>query len=110
MAKNLPKLPWGVDEESVHAMWTDSISIVAADGGHVAHLTRGLESYSEPPHPSAGESSPAFKTARLIVVAVNNHAQLVAMLRCLAGKPNWVDVRAARELLARIDAEERRAL
>ncbi len=66
--QNLAPLPWSIDKNNIGKLWTDSISIKDADGGHVAHLTRGYEGYSN------GIGRPSFKNAELIVSAVNRLA------------------------------------
>ena len=61
--KYLAPTPWSVDEKSKHDMWTNSISIKDACGGHVAHLTRGYEGDAN------GEDCPSYTNAKLIVAA-----------------------------------------
>lgn len=59
-------LPWRVDYESGGAEWTNSCSILDADGGHVCHLTRGYQAAED------GDGCPSWDNAELIVSAVNN--------------------------------------
>lgn len=57
---------WRIDSKSVGKHWTDSLSIIDADGGEVAVLTRGYEG-----DPKTGDGCPSWKNACLIVAAVN---------------------------------------
>lgn len=65
MADKIAPLPWSVDYQSIGREWTNSISIIDADGGHVAHLTRGYQGDED------GDGCASFKNAELIVAAVN---------------------------------------
>ncbi len=56
---------WRIDEKSVGKHWTDSLSIIDADGGEVCVLTRGYEGDKN------GDGCPSWKNACLIVAAVN---------------------------------------
>lgn len=56
---------WQIDSASVGKHWTDSLSIMDADGGEVAVLTRGYEGDKD------GDGCPSWKNAVLIVAAVN---------------------------------------
>lgn len=56
---------WQIDNESVGKRWTDSLSIIDADGGEVAVTTRGYEGDAN------GDGCPSWKNAVLIVSAVN---------------------------------------
>lgn len=56
---------WRIDNDSVGKHWTDSLSIIDADGGEVAVLTRGYEGDAN------GDWCPPWKNAALIVAAVN---------------------------------------
>ena len=67
---NLARRPWTVgmwqiDNKSVGKHWTDSLSIIDADGNEVAVLTRGYEGDEN------GDGCPSWKNAVLIVAAVN---------------------------------------
>lgn len=55
---------WRVGNESVGKHWTNSLSIMDADGGEVAVLTRGYEG-----DPKTGDGCPSWKNARLIAAA-----------------------------------------
>ena len=68
---------WSVDMESVGRQWTNSVSIKDADGGHVAHLTRGYEG-SE-----GGDGSPSWENAHLIAAAPDLLAACEAALHRL---------------------------
>lgn len=57
--RDVAPVPWRVDRESAGKHWTDSCSIVDAEGGHVCHLTRGYQ------------DGPSWRNAELIVEAVN---------------------------------------
>lgn len=59
----LAPFPWSVDYASISAQWTDSVSIIDADGGHVCHLTRGYQGDAN------GDGCPSFANARLIAAA-----------------------------------------
>lgn len=63
MTKYLAPTPWSVDLSSEGQKWTDSISIADANGGHVAHLTRGYEGDAE------NDGCPSWTNARLIAAA-----------------------------------------
>jgi hypothetical protein len=69
MTKHIAPLPWSVDLASVNFFWKDSISIIDANGGHVAHLTRGYEGDAD------DESCPSYANAQLIVDAVNAYTK-----------------------------------
>jgi hypothetical protein len=69
MVDEIAPLPWSVDYESVGREWTNSISIKDANGGHVAHLTRGYQGDEE------GDGCASFKNAELIVTAVNAYSR-----------------------------------
>lgn len=56
---------WRIDNNSVGRHWTDSLSIIDADGGEVCVLTRGYEGDKN------GDGCPSWKNACLIVAAVN---------------------------------------
>lgn len=56
---------WRIDSASVGKHWTDSLSIIDADGGEVCVLTRGYEGDAN------GDGCPSWKNAVLIVAAVN---------------------------------------
>ena len=58
--------PWRVDYKSADYHWTDSCSIIDADGGEVCILTRGYQGDEN------GEGCPSWQNAELIVAAVNN--------------------------------------
>lgn len=55
---------WRIDNKSIGKHWTDSLSIIDADGGEVAVLTRGYEGDEQ-------GGCPSWKNAALIVAAVN---------------------------------------
>ena len=56
---------WKIDNKSVGKHWTDSLSIIDAEGGEVCVLTRGYEGDKN------GDGCPSWKNAVLIVAAVN---------------------------------------
>ncbi len=66
-------LPWRVDRDSAGKQWTDSCSILDANGGHVCHLTRGYQSEVMPLDGDLEnrEGCPSWDNAELIVAAVN---------------------------------------
>ena len=66
--------PWTVDMKYIGKMWTDSISVADADGGHVAHLTRGYEGDEN------GDGCPSFANARLIAAAPDLLDALIDLL------------------------------
>jgi hypothetical protein len=68
MKKYLAPRPWSVDRDSAGKQWTDSCSILDADGGHVCHLTRG---YQAETIDGDIEGCPSWDNAELIVAAVN---------------------------------------
>jgi hypothetical protein len=59
----LAPLPWAVDADSVHRHWTNSLSIMDAEDGEVAILTRGYEGDEE------GDDCPSWTNANLIAEA-----------------------------------------
>ena len=64
--------PWKVDRDAkAYTPWTDSCSIVDAEGGTVCYLTRGYQ-------PEAGDpdfvGGPSWDNAEFIVAAVNAYA------------------------------------
>lgn len=65
----IAKAPWWVDMDSIDKQWRDSVSIKDAEGGHVAHLTRGYEG-------DEGEGGPSLANARLIAAAPDMLAML----------------------------------
>lgn len=54
---------WTVDAQSVGFAWSDSISILDARGGHVAHLTRGYEGNKN------DDGCPSFSNARVMAAS-----------------------------------------
>lgn len=67
--------PWRVDEGSLHAYFTDSISVIGRDGGAVCCTTRG--GFHDP---NTGERAPAWPDARLIAAAPELLKALHSML------------------------------
>lgn len=61
----LAKRPWKVGPSN--EVWSDSVSILDAEGATVCELTRGYESNEH------GEGCPSWANARLIVIAVNSY-------------------------------------
>jgi hypothetical protein len=61
--------PWRVDRESRHRHWTDSCSIIDAQGGEVCVLTRGYQGDDD------GDDCPSWDNAEMIVAAVNKQEQ-----------------------------------
>lgn len=57
--------PWRVCTKTIGSHWTNSISILDADGGEVAVLTRGYQGDEN------GYGCPSYDNAQLIVDAVN---------------------------------------
>lgn len=74
--------PWAVDLDSVGKQWTDSVSIADANGGHVAHLTRGYEGDAN------GEGCPSWINARLIAASPEMLVELKWMLNKLIDAHN----------------------
>lgn len=79
-SKYLSPRPWHVARDSVHDYWTDSCSIMAADGSIVCALTRGrqAELVDDPdgePGEKYMEGCPSWDNADLIVEAVNSYNQ-----------------------------------
>jgi hypothetical protein len=64
--------PWQVDRESKHRHWTDSCSILDAEGGEVCVLTRGYQ--PQQMQDGSMECGPSWDNAELIVAAVNAYA------------------------------------
>jgi hypothetical protein len=60
---SLAPAPWSVDKGSVGKQWTNSVSIKDAEGGHLAHLTRGYDG------DKYGDDCPSWKNANLIAAA-----------------------------------------
>lgn len=67
MSKATARRPWKVDRDSEDKMWTNSCSILDADGGHVCHLTRGYQG------DKTGDGCPSWDNAEMIVAAVNSY-------------------------------------
>jgi len=63
---SLAPLPWRIDPESVGVHWTNSISIVDADGAEVCVFTRGYQGDAE------GDPCPSWDNAHWVVEAVND--------------------------------------
>lgn len=72
--------PWSIDFDSEGTQWTDSISIADADGGHVAHLTRGYEGDTN------GDGCPSWANACLIAAAPDLLAALQLVMRLYTGQ------------------------
>lgn len=70
ITKYTAPLPWSVDRRSAGRNWTNSCSILDANGGEVCILTRG---YQFEPAGDDGdwEGGPSWDNAELIVAAVN---------------------------------------
>jgi len=71
MTKAIATLPWRVDRESAGGHWTNSCSILDADGAEVCVLTRGYQSEIVD---GEMEGCPSWDNAELIVAAVNAYA------------------------------------
>jgi hypothetical protein len=69
MSKYLAPRPWRVDRESAGRHWTNSCSIVDAEGGEVCVLTRGYQVGEE------GDGTPSWVNAEMIVAAINAYTQ-----------------------------------
>ena len=63
--KWLAPLPWRVERLSIHRHWTNSISVVDAEGGEVCVFTRGYQGDEN------GDGCPSWDNAQEIVEAVN---------------------------------------
>jgi len=72
LSKFLAPRPWRVDRKSAGKQWRDSCTIVDADGGDVAHLTRGFQG------DKSGNGCPSWDNAQLIVDAVNSYTKETA--------------------------------
>lgn len=72
--KAIAPLPWRVDRDSEpHRHWTNSCSILDAEGGEVCVLTRGYQ--SEQISDGDWEGCPSWDNAELIVEAINAYAK-----------------------------------
>jgi hypothetical protein len=60
---SLAPAPWSIDTNYTGKMWTDSLSIKDAEGGLVAHLTRGYDGDEK------GDDGPSWNNASLIAAA-----------------------------------------
>ena len=76
----LAPAPWKVGNEG--QMWTDSLSIIDADGGEIAYLTRGYEGDEN------GDGCPSWKNARLIAASPK---MLEALRMLTAATQNLID-------------------
>jgi len=72
MTKAIAPLPWSVDRNSANREWTNSCSIIDANGGEVCVLTRG---YQGEMIDGDMEGCPSWDNAEMIVAAVNAYAQ-----------------------------------
>ena len=79
----LAPAPWSIDPKSEGRDWTDSLSIIDAEGGEVAILTRGYEGDTN------GDGCPSYTNARLIAAAPDLLAALqnMATLHLAAPSP-----------------------
>ena len=71
----LAPAPWSIDPKSEGRDWTDSLSIIDAEGGEVAILTRGYEGDTN------GDGCPSYTNARLIAAAPDLLAALQNMVK-----------------------------
>ena len=72
-------LPWTIEQRN-HEPWSDAL-IIKSSEGDIAYTTRGFEGDA-----TTGLGAPSWANARLIVLAVNNHAKLMTTLRALDRK------------------------
>lgn len=76
----LAPAPWSIDPKSEGRDWTDSLSIIDAEGGEVAILTRGYEGDTN------GDGCPSYTNARLIAAAPDLLAALQNMVKVQGGE------------------------
>jgi hypothetical protein len=87
---------WRIDNEAVSKHWTDSLSIMDANGGEVCVLTRGYES-----DPETG-GCPSWQNARLIAATPELLAALKQIDSKAVGSATFDEVLCALEECRRI--------